>query len=75
MILCRNKRAILNSVMTSHLNFVSWGTFLCWVPVADATGTCTTRCLHVTMTPATLQVKGGTVGQEMAGKFGLKLAS
>jgi hypothetical protein len=26
--------------------------------------------LHVTMTPATLAVKGGTIGREMAGKFG-----
>jgi hypothetical protein len=31
--------------------------------------------LHVTMTPATLAVKGGTTGQEIAGKFGLKVAS
>jgi hypothetical protein len=25
--------------------------------------------------PATLAVKGGTIGQEMAGKFGLKIMS
>jgi hypothetical protein len=31
--------------------------------------------LHVTMTPATIAVKGGTTGREMAGKFGLKVAS
>jgi hypothetical protein len=31
--------------------------------------------LHVTMTPATLAVKGGTIGREMGGKFGLKVAS
>jgi hypothetical protein len=31
--------------------------------------------LHVTMTPATLAVKGGTIGREMASKFGLKVAS
>jgi hypothetical protein len=31
--------------------------------------------LHVTMTPATLAVKGVTVWREMAGKFGLKVAS
>jgi hypothetical protein len=31
--------------------------------------------LLVTKTPATLAVKGGTVGREMAGKFGLKIAS
>jgi hypothetical protein len=31
--------------------------------------------LHDTMTPATLAVKGGTIGREMAGKFGLKVAS
>jgi hypothetical protein len=31
--------------------------------------------LHVTMTPATLEVKGGTTGREMAGKSGLKVAS
>jgi hypothetical protein len=31
--------------------------------------------LHITMTPATLAVKGGTIGREMAGKFGLKVAS
>jgi hypothetical protein len=29
---------------------------------------------HVTMTPAILAVKGGTIGREMAGKFGLKVA-
>jgi hypothetical protein len=27
------------------------------------------------MTPATLAVKGGTIGREMAGKFCLKVAS
>jgi hypothetical protein len=27
------------------------------------------------MTPATLAVKGGTIGREMTGKFGLKVAS
>jgi hypothetical protein len=31
--------------------------------------------LHVTMTPATLTVKVGTIGREMAGKFCLKEAS
>jgi len=31
--------------------------------------------LHVTMTPATLAVKGEDIGREMAGKFGLKVAS
>jgi len=31
--------------------------------------------LHVTMMPVTLAVKGGTIGREMAGKFGLKVAS
>jgi hypothetical protein len=31
--------------------------------------------LHITMTPATLAVKGGTIGREIAGKFGLKVAS
>jgi hypothetical protein len=31
--------------------------------------------LHVKMTPATLAVKGGIIGQEMADKFGLKVAS
>jgi hypothetical protein len=31
--------------------------------------------LRVTMTTATLAVKGGTIGREMAGKFGLKVAS
>jgi hypothetical protein len=31
--------------------------------------------LHVTMTQATLAVKGGNNGREMAGKFGLKVAS
>jgi hypothetical protein len=31
--------------------------------------------LHVTTTPATLAVKGGTIGREMVGKFGLKVAS
>jgi hypothetical protein len=30
---------------------------------------------HVTVTPTTLAVKGGTIGREMAGKFGLKVAS
>jgi hypothetical protein len=27
------------------------------------------------MTPATLAVKGGKIGREMAGKFGLKVAT
>jgi hypothetical protein len=31
--------------------------------------------LNVTKMPATLAVKGGTIGREMAGKFGLKIAS
>jgi hypothetical protein len=30
---------------------------------------------HVTVTPVTLAVKRGTIGREMAGKFGLKGAS
>jgi len=30
--------------------------------------------LHVTMTSATLAVKGGIIGREMAGKFSLKVA-
>jgi hypothetical protein len=31
--------------------------------------------LHVTLMPVTLAVKGGTIGQEMAGKFGQKVVS
>jgi hypothetical protein len=31
--------------------------------------------LYVTMTSAALAVKGGTIGREMTGKFGLKVAS
>jgi hypothetical protein len=62
----------------------------CWVPVANPPrmyrslqAYCTMRkfqlappgVLHVTMTPATLTMKGGTIGREIAGKFGLKVAS
>jgi hypothetical protein len=31
--------------------------------------------LHVTMAPMILAVKGGTIGREMASKFGLKVVS
>jgi len=31
--------------------------------------------LYFTLTPATLAGKGGNIGREMTGKFGLKLAS
>jgi hypothetical protein len=61
----------------------------CRVPVADAPCTAACRLivqpkilefqlappgvLHVTLTPATLARKGGTIGREMTGKFGLKV--
>jgi hypothetical protein len=35
----------------------------------------TTGVLHVTLTPATLAGKGGTIGRGMASKFCLKVAS